>query len=113
MGDRGPFNRRHLDRRGRNQRRQKSINGITAGALIFVATFAAANIDKMPAPFGKAVTAYRNLGRERAPPEGAFYYNCDEARAAGVAPIYSGEPGYRDELDGDSDGIACEPYHGR
>ena len=33
-------------------------------------------------------------------------------RAAGAAPIYRGQPGYRDGLDGDSDGIACEPYHG-
>ncbi len=37
----------------------------------------------------------------------------DAARAAGTAPIYRGEPGYRDGLDGDSDGIACEPYRGR
>lgn len=25
------------------------------------------------------------------------------------APIYSGEPGYRESMDGDGDGIACEP----
>ncbi|WP_250890879.1 excalibur calcium-binding domain-containing protein [Sphingobium nicotianae] len=41
-----------------------------------------------------------------------YYRNCDAARAAGVAPIYAGSPGYRDTLDGDSDGIACEPYWG-
>lgn len=40
----------------------------------------------------------------------AYYRNCDAARAAGVAPIYRGSPGYRPEMDGDSDGIACEPY---
>jgi hypothetical protein len=39
----------------------------------------------------------------------AYYPNCDAARAAGAAPIYSGEPGYREAMDGDSDGIACEP----
>lgn len=27
-------------------------------------------------------------------------------------PIYRGEPGYRVEMDGDGDGIACEPYRG-
>ncbi|WP_240325632.1 excalibur calcium-binding domain-containing protein [Sphingomonas mesophila] len=27
-----------------------------------------------------------------------------------LPPIHRGEPGYRDKLDGDSDGIACEPY---
>jgi len=34
-------------------------------------------------------------------------------RAAGKAPLHAGEPGYRSGLDGDSDGIACEPYRGR
>ncbi len=42
-----------------------------------------------------------------------FYRNCSEARAAGAAPIYRGQPGYRSEMDGDGDGIACEPYNGR
>ena len=37
-----------------------------------------------------------------------YYRNCDEARAAGAAPIYRGEPGYRPALDRDGDGIACE-----
>lgn len=36
------------------------------------------------------------------------YANCDEARAAGVAPLYVGEPGYAAHLDGDNDGVACE-----
>ena len=40
------------------------------------------------------------------------YRRCDDARAAGAAPIYAGQPGYRPELDRDSDGIACEPYRG-
>jgi hypothetical protein len=39
-----------------------------------------------------------------------FYSNCAAARAAGVAPMRYGEPGYREGLDGDDDGIACEPY---
>ena len=39
---------------------------------------------------------------------GTFYKNCSEARAAGAAPIYRGEPGYREKLDRDNDGIACE-----
>lgn len=28
----------------------------------------------------------------------------------GMAPIYRGEPGYREGLDADADGVACEPY---
>ncbi len=40
---------------------------------------------------------------------GARYFkNCDEARAAGAAPLHKGEPGYREGLDGDRDGTACE-----
>lgn len=43
----------------------------------------------------------------------AYYRNCDAARAAGAAPIYRGEAGYRAVLDRDEDGIACEPWRGR
>ena len=43
----------------------------------------------------------------------AYYKNCDAARAAGVAPIRRGQPGYRPALDRDNDGIACEPYRGK
>lgn len=39
---------------------------------------------------------------------GAFYENCSAARAAGAAPLYRGDPGYRSKLDRDNDGIACE-----
>ncbi|WP_018349112.1 excalibur calcium-binding domain-containing protein [Longispora albida] len=37
-----------------------------------------------------------------------YYANCDAVRAAGKAPLYRGQPGYRDALDRDKDGIACE-----
>lgn len=39
---------------------------------------------------------------------GAYYANCTEAKAAGAAPLYRGDPGYRAKLDGDHDGVACE-----
>ncbi|MEU2359061.1 excalibur calcium-binding domain-containing protein [Streptomyces misionensis] len=42
----------------------------------------------------------------------AYYENCDAAREAGAAPLIRGEPGYRDELDREGDGVACEPYAG-
>jgi hypothetical protein len=41
-----------------------------------------------------------------------YYASCDDARAAGKAPLYAGQPGYRPEMDGDGDGVACEPYRG-
>jgi hypothetical protein len=37
-----------------------------------------------------------------------YYANCSEVRAAGAAPIYRGEPGYRSGLDRDGDGTACD-----
>jgi len=40
------------------------------------------------------------------------YSGCNEVRAAGKAPLYRSDPGYRPEMDGDGDGIACEPYRG-
>ncbi|MCJ1680492.1 excalibur calcium-binding domain-containing protein [Streptomyces sp. APSN-46.1] len=40
---------------------------------------------------------------------GAVYFkNCDAAKAAGKAPLRRGQPGYRDALDRDKDGIACD-----
>jgi beta-lactam-binding protein with PASTA domain len=38
----------------------------------------------------------------------AYYKNCDAVRAAGKAPIYRGQPGYRSGLDRDGDGKACD-----
>lgn len=40
--------------------------------------------------------------------EEVYYENCDAVRAAGAAPIYEGEPGYRAGLDSDGDGEGCE-----
>ncbi|WGP13774.1 excalibur calcium-binding domain-containing protein [Streptomyces sp. SH5] len=38
----------------------------------------------------------------------AYYANCDAVRAAGAAPIRSGQPGYGRHLDRDGDGVGCE-----
>ncbi len=45
---------------------------------------------------------------EPAPPAAAYYANCAAAKAAGAAPLYAGQPGYRAALDRDKDGVACE-----
>jgi len=45
--------------------------------------------------------------------QSVYYAGCDEVRAAGKAPLYAGQPGYRPGMDGDGDGVACEPYRGR
>jgi hypothetical protein len=48
------------------------------------------------------------ISRAREPRVGDQWGGCNDARAAGTAPIYSSEPGYRIDMDGDGDGIACE-----
>ncbi|MFT3964870.1 MAG: excalibur calcium-binding domain-containing protein [Sphingobium sp.] len=59
----------------------------------------------------KAASAATDM-RKRPPQAGDNWGGCNDARAAGTAPIYRGEPGYRANMDGDNDGIACEPHHG-
>jgi len=40
--------------------------------------------------------------------DAAHYGSCAAVRAAGVAPLRRGDPGYRPGLDRDHDGVACE-----
>ena len=37
-----------------------------------------------------------------------IYQSCDDARAAGAAPLRLGQPGYNRRLDHNRDGLACE-----
>ena len=48
---------------------------------------------------------------ERATSERSVTYSGrNELRRLGKAPLYAGQPGYRENMDGDGDGIACENY---
>ncbi|SER43527.1 micrococcal nuclease [Gracilibacillus ureilyticus] len=42
------------------------------------------------------------------PSDEVYFQNCTEAHEAGVTPLHEGDPGYRQQMDGDKDGIACE-----
>ncbi|MDC5699041.1 excalibur calcium-binding domain-containing protein [Intrasporangium calvum] len=55
-----------------------------------------------------AVAPFAGSGGTAPKTSNTYYANCDAARAAGVAPLYVGEPGYRSGLDRDNDGVACE-----
>jgi hypothetical protein len=44
----------------------------------------------------------------RPPTPSTSYRNCDDARAADVAPLRRGQPGYAPRLDRDGDGMACD-----
>lgn len=67
-----------------------------AAAVVFVVTFVETK------PEGAAMNPEPQLP--------VYYSGCTEVRAAGAAPLYQGQAGYREEMDGDGDGIACEPH---
>lgn len=67
--------------------------------------------DQLEAGLKPAAVA-AGIVRARSPQPGDHWGGCNDARAAGTAPIYSSEPGYREDMDGDGDGIACEPNRG-
>jgi len=95
----------------------KTVLGFIAAALFLVARFgvpdSAAAWVASDAP-ERHMSSRNPWSKDYQPPApGAYYPNCAAARAAGVAPIYQGSPGYRPDLDRDSDGVACEPYYGR
>ena len=45
-----------------------------------------------------------------APAVDQHFSGCDAARAAGRENIHISDPSYREWMDGDLDGFACEPY---
>jgi Excalibur calcium-binding domain len=63
-----------------------------------------------PAPTTKTTTkkAEPTKAAEPKAAAGASYGNCSQAKAAGAAPLYAGQPGYAKKLDRDGDGVACE-----
>lgn len=92
--------------------------GIWSGEFQIPAEFRASD----PAYQAEIAAFERRLARERAQAQapapyrapapsrsGAYFRNCREAWAAGAAPLRRGQPGYRIEMDGDGDGVACEP----
>jgi hypothetical protein len=74
-------------------------------AIAALATFAGVYV-LTPPPAGSAAP-------EPEPQASVYYPGCSAVRAAGRAPLYRGQPGYREGMDGDDDGIACEPWQGR
>ncbi|MEW9874140.1 DUF1524 domain-containing protein [Arthrobacter sp. HS15c] len=71
-----------------------------AAAPVAPAPVAAAPAPVAPAPVIPAPAP--------AVPAAVYFANCTAAKAAGAAPIFAGQAGYRSALDRDSDGVACE-----
>jgi hypothetical protein len=61
-----------------------------------------------PAPAETQTAPPAAIAPAPAAPAAAYYANCAAARAAGAAPLRAGQPGYREQMDGDRDGVACE-----
>jgi len=111
-----PGARDDVDRYGRLLRYVNSADGVDAGLQMINQGWAIARYDSRDG-YGRhtreasyvaadAVSPAQACGSV-APP-GAYYADCTAVRAAGAAPLYSWQPGYRPGLDGDSDGVACE-----
>ncbi len=97
--------RRH--RPSRKARREEPFVLQVAGASLFVGAMVFLYTPALQSTWHSATMSAEQL---QAIEKSVYYRNCDAARAAGAAPIYRGSPGYRPEMDGDSDGIACEPF---
>ncbi len=125
-----------MDRRRHPQHRhQSSAINLVVGASLFGAVIGVGSIVMTPqgrnaianvadktdvtdkaslagiASFADDVRIGSGVVRQRSPQAGDNWGGCNDARAAGTAPIYRSEPGYRADMDGDHDGIACEPRY--
>jgi hypothetical protein len=82
----------------------------TAAPLVALTAVGIYNLPPITAE-EKAAAAVRAEAAQKVE-RSVYYSGCNEVRAAGKAPLYRGDPGFRDGMDGDGDGIACEPYRG-
>lgn len=107
QGDRG----HHRNRRRATARGDVNVHRI----LLWIAVIAIGSAGAAVTGLETATQYTGNVGAKQLVDRSQerYFSRCDEARAAGVAPIYSGSPGYREALDGDGDGVACEPYYRR
>ena len=106
-------NLRRARRRGSPASRESFESQLIIGCIIVavVAWNATPLINARLAGTAQAVGDPETAAAPEARERSVYYAGCREARAAGAAPIYQGQPGYRPEMDGDGDGIACEDYH--
>lgn len=67
-----------------------------------------ASVPPTPFPAHRLLNPRQRRPRQLPLPAGVYFKNCRAAWDAGAAPLYRGDAGYRNVLDGDSDGKACE-----
>ncbi len=82
-----------------------------SGAILGLAGLAGTVGGILWAQLPRLSAALESHAQERAAVEASVHYaGCNEVRLLGKAPLYAGQPGYRPDMDGDGDGIACEPH---
>lgn len=106
--------RKQRESAGRSRSRWKTFALFTAAAGIgmVVGLLTIPNQDgvSVGGAFFRETAQQQGLLDGKGMPTWTWYRNCRQARAAGVAPLLRGDPGYRSGLDADNDGVACEPY---
>lgn len=90
---------------------------LVAASVAGLAAFAPAAVASADVPSGSSGTGSSTMDSGSAAigsaqltqtgSAGGSFRNCDEARAAGRAPLFRGEDGYGPHLDPDGDGFAC------
>ncbi|WP_327096116.1 excalibur calcium-binding domain-containing protein [Nocardia vinacea] len=92
--------------------RRLTVSIAAAGLAFLAAPAALADVPTGSAGTGSSAidtgsAATGSAGMSQTGSAGGAFANCDEARAAGRAPLFRGEPGYGPHLDPDGDGFAC------
>ncbi|MEV2221752.1 MULTISPECIES: excalibur calcium-binding domain-containing protein [Nocardia] len=92
--------------------RRLTVSVAAAGLAFLAAPAALADVPTGSAGTGSSAidtgsAATGSAGMSQTGSAGGAFANCDEARAAGRAPLFRGEPGYGPHLDPDGDGFAC------
>ena len=105
-------NHAHLARRSRPQ--QHRLQPDSFAVRVLTGAIFAGMVGWIAAPIvtGHEAASKGSVEQVASIERSAYFRGCNEARAAGVAPLRRGQPGYREGMDGDGDGVACEDYRG-
>ncbi len=94
----------------RTRSRRKDSFGVTVAIVSVVAFAGALWATSGDAPDLNEIDAWAARQTASEPLVDHHFSGCDEARAAGRENIPISDPSYRESMDGDGDGLACEPY---
>jgi hypothetical protein len=91
------------------------MDGMVAAVAVFITAFGATMWWTGDDPPGKAkiVGLIESQRQANKAPVDQHYSGCDAARADGRSNIPISDPSYRLGMDGDRDGLACEPHRSR